>query len=766
MGKRIVIFAFFVLAFNACVREQKHPVNRDTLVCLCLPAYDAKTTVSIPDGEGKRSVFWSEGDVVSRNGTESNALDEKYDGASNAVFVFQSEDELPYRILYPGSIYADNSHIILPSVQQPMPGSDDFASGAVPMAGYVERADEQVIMEHLCAAVRIRWKQASSSQDNDRISYVEFAGGAEEQVCGRFLIDYPNAVLTGTDVSGSKTVRVFSGKSQSSRASVTNIVIPPGNYPLGFKIRVVDVQGHYMEKSFPSEQTFNAGYVYSFPVFEFIPTGTLLEIDSQEALLSWASGEQFKDADSKVVLTADIDLRGKEWTAFPFAGIFDGQGHSITNIKVEKDGDANFFNSVSGTVRNVIFGSFYDGSVFRSKKSATDNFYVAPIRDATGTAVIENVTSFADVEFLGTGTGVMIGGGIVGKFASTATLSHCVFAGNLKIDSNLGSASNIGGICGTIVAGGTVKSCLNKGYLEISKSYSHSLNYGAVVGYCSASASIINCINSGTIKISGTASPIGGQTSMGGILGYNNAAPCTLSGCTNRGIVWKENINTTRNSFVGGIVGYSNQAMMIKSCSNEEVALVKNTAICSKQLAMGGIIGGLCPESQSSLIENCTNQGKIINTALCERYIGGIVGKHAPSTDSESDRIISSINSGVISDQISGGILLAGGIAGQMTSSTSLLESCSATGDIDVPASRLSTCGALCGIHASSIQSWSICTGISVCEHILTDYDIRISVLQSNNYRYLHGTDSSGSIVGDMGVSIDDLEQSRDDNNW
>ena len=75
----------------------------------------------------------------------------------------------------------------------------------------------------------------------------------------------------------------------------------------------------------------------------------------------------FKDA--TIVLTADIDLGGAEWTpigdyrfsANRFCGTFDGQGHTISNFKITKKTDKNdsnkssygFFGNVEGTVKNL-----------------------------------------------------------------------------------------------------------------------------------------------------------------------------------------------------------------------------------------------------------------------------------------------------------------------------------------------------------------------------------------------------------------------------
>lgn len=58
-----------------------------------------------------------------------------------------------------------------------------------------------------------------------------------------------------------------------------------------------------------------------------------------------------------VKLTSDIDLENQKWTPIgeitAFAGIFDGQRHTISNLFIDSDGSAGLFGELDGTVQNL-----------------------------------------------------------------------------------------------------------------------------------------------------------------------------------------------------------------------------------------------------------------------------------------------------------------------------------------------------------------------------------------------------------------------------
>ena len=153
----------------------------------------------------------------------------------------------------------------------------------------------------------------------------------------------------------------------------------------------------------------------------------------------------------KVMLTSDIDLKSAKWTPVGnksnvFTGTFDGNNHTISNLKVEETGDnyAALFASVIGTVQNVklrdvnISGHYHAGAV-------VGNGYCAQIVNCHvdgGTITSTPVN----------GEGGLHVGGISGSLAAepTSYIDGCSVR-NLKLT----GYGNIGGIVGNVILEGT-----------------------------------------------------------------------------------------------------------------------------------------------------------------------------------------------------------------------------------------------------------------------------------------------------------------------
>lgn len=633
MKKITFVIALAIFAASACTKEvieQTTPEGKG-IFRLSLTTADSKTTISPADTSGNRSVLWKSGDQIALNGVTSLGLDPSYDGKDRAVFEFPGIIDPPFNVLYPASMYADAGHITLPATQEAMPGDDDFASGAVPMAGYATSASGDITVKQLCSAAKIRWKQATEDPDPDKILYVEFKGNDGEQVSGDFSINYSTAKLTAATTvrPADKVVRALSGKSQGATACVTNIVVPARTYAKGFTIRIVDESGHFMDKTISASKTFTAGTVHGFAELEFQPTGTMLVIDTKEKLLDWINGTEYKAKGDNVILGADIDFAGETWTGFDFAGTFDGLGHSITNVQIEKTNTLNayLFNTLSGTIRNLTIGSDSDESYLKVTGTGSR---LGIIGTASAAAVIENVVSYADMTYSGTSTSACnMGGIVVACNISTGSISNCEYRGAMSVTTALKGAANIAGVIASVGAAGTVSGCRNYGTINVGADYNASLNYGGIIGYCSVAATIDGCENHGSVKTSGSvSSDNSGQTSMGGVLGYSNSVACTISNCVNDGTVQRGNTNQKHHTYIGGVIGYVKTASLIKNCSSTTAAKVINGGSSSgKYVFMGGIAGNVSAAAQ---FQNCVNEGSVSGTTSATYiYYGGIMGQGA-----------------------------------------------------------------------------------------------------------------------------------------
>ena len=183
------------------------------------------------------------------------------------------------------------------------------------------------------------------------------------------------------------------------------------------------------------------------------------------------SGEAYEGKHFKQ--TADIDLNNEtNWTPIgksnnPFKGIFNGDGHQITNLEVTGNsnnaglfgytqdatikncnvtGEVKGFNDVGGIVGNADGKTQILSCSFRGDVTGEDSYIGGIAGSARGT--IKNCYALADV----TAT-EFIAGGIAG-YAYHVTIENCYYGGNVS------ARNTAGGIAG-FVSGSTIKNCVS-----------------------------------------------------------------------------------------------------------------------------------------------------------------------------------------------------------------------------------------------------------------------------------------------------------------
>lgn len=204
-------------------------------------------------------------------------------------------------------------------------------------------------------------------------------------------------------------------------------------------------------------------------------------------IAEWTSGygNNFNDItlvlEKDIALSCDKDDKTTHFTPIginsPFKGTFDGNGHKISNLYVNRAGRAGLFASVYGasiknlTVEGTVVGSSYTGPEL---------------------------------------TGV---GGIVGFSTSQILIENCV--SNVNVSS---SCKNTGGICGNVNGGDSViRNCINIGNIE-----SDSDETGGISGNPDI---VYNCANFGAVS---------GRSNVAGIAGYTEK---DVSLCYNVGAI-------------------------------------------------------------------------------------------------------------------------------------------------------------------------------------------------------------------------------------
>ena len=237
-----------------------------------------------------------------------------------------------------------------------------------------------------------------------------------------------------------------------------------------------------------------------------------------------------------VFLDSDIDFTGKifepigkDWYNY-FLGVFDGQGHVISNLKMSTSSQYVGLFGYSGglTIKNVIL----DSSCSITSSYSSDSAHV---------------------------------GGIIG-YCYTSN-GPCTFENNVNIGSvtfsgNIRYSLWLGGIAGDLDSDdydSTVKNCANYGDVTYAGTSYYSYIGGIVgesYGYSSDRVYIYNCINYGTISYKGTTS---NNLNLGGIVG--RTLYTTIENCVSGG-----KISSKKSSNIGSIVGYVYSSTSINNC--------------------------------------------------------------------------------------------------------------------------------------------------------------------------------------------------------
>ena len=244
------------------------------------------------------------------------------------------------------------------------------------------------------------------------------------------------------------------------------------------------------------------------------------------------------------VMTADIDLAGYNWTPIGqnsenkrFAGSFDGQGHTITNLQI------NYAGTTPVPPYLGLFG-------FVSGDSTAEP------------AVIKNLTAVGDVTMSSSKNVIgAYSGGLIGR-ADYAQLTNLHSAINVTVNRTGGNWDNLGGLVG-YAQSTTITNCSNSGNVT-------GWRYaGGIAGNITSSSSIIGCVNTGNIK-----NP---STCASGIVANVNTG-CKVIGCYNTGAV------QAGGNYAAGIAGYVGNAE-VSNCFNT------GAVTCNPSFTYGSLIG-------------------------------------------------------------------------------------------------------------------------------------------------------------------------------
>jgi hypothetical protein len=311
-----------------------------------------------------------------------------------------------------------------------------------------------------------------------------------------------------------------------------------------------------------------------------------------------AIGADTNDWDNHFKLMADIDLSGYTGTEFniigagrlectldlcwidgtPFTGVFDGNGHTISNFTYEYSGDefTGLFGCVNGESAQIKNLFLRDVDIDVQHNGGDPDY------GATGSLIgeLSNGTVIGCYIQGGNLSGGSRVGGMVG--VNSGTIANCHSSGNFE------GEEVVGGLVGN--SQGTITNCYSTG------SVSGSSYVGGLVG--ANFDTISNCYSNGNVS---------GTTNVGGLVGMNGLCipewrcyPGTISNCYSTGSV-------TGNKYLGGLVGYN-----LGTVSN-----CYSTGSVSGNWAVGGLVG-----YNLGTVSNSYSTGSVSGGT----YVGGLVG--------------------------------------------------------------------------------------------------------------------------------------------
>ena len=307
------------------------------------------------------------------------------------------------------------------------------------------------------------------------------------------------------------------------------------------------------------------------------------------------------------ILANDIDLASIDnWTPIGdysidystntnnvFRGTFDGNGHSIKNLKINsstKEYQGLFGVAKAGSIKNVSI-----------KYASVTAYNVCAILVADSSAEIYNCCVEGDIV-----CGGNLAGGLVGQ--AYATINNCYSNGSI-----ISQGSNTGGLIGM----GYNSSNVISSFSDVNV-ISHGERVGGLIG--ASACAVTNCYATGNIT--------GYGEQVGGLIGdsSNTVTNCYATGDVTGygeqvGGLAGQSFGALNNSYAtGSVYGFYNIGGLAGRTNSSVVNCYATGNVSGSSYSVGGLIG--CANNSSSI----SNSYAIGNVASNSSSIGGLIG--------------------------------------------------------------------------------------------------------------------------------------------
>jgi hypothetical protein len=299
---------------------------------------------------------------------------------------------------------------------------------------------------------------------------------------------------------------------------------------------------------------------------------------------------------SKPLISPDTNYANSGCQGTAFTGVFDGNNHSITSLKIQT--------AVTNASYIGLFGQIGTAGVVRNLNIEDVNVNGGLYADIVGGLCGYNYGSVTNCHTAGSVRGDVWIAGLCGS--NNGNLTNC------SSSAAVSGTQNVGGLCGSTNSG-TISNCSTTGRIN-----GTGTNTGGLCGS-----------NGSRIEYSYSASDVNGVSSVGGLCGYTSIGVISTSYATG-------NV-TGSNNYTGGLCGYIYSGNINKCYSTGIINGKSNTGgLCglnngniTSSYAIGHVIGknlftgGLCGWNEASgQITNCYSEAEVDGY----RYTGGLCG--------------------------------------------------------------------------------------------------------------------------------------------
>lgn len=634
---------------------------------------DTKTVLGVKNGD-TYPVYWSEGDVVTLNGTAATEFIPSDDNKTATATFKVANLASPYNFIY-GGVSGTSNQVSFPSTQNYVEGSFDPA--AMPMYASVNSVKENVTFSHVASLLKF-----SFTGTNQISSVTLTAADNSKSLAGNFTLNTTDGALTPVSGNASLVYNLGGDKQLSQTPFVFYVAVPAGTYTDGITLEILDNDsGHMRVKVMGDEETATiaAGKVREFANVVYTPTKelNLIQINSEATLQQFASRVAAGENTLNARVTADFSVSSSWTPVADYKGIFEGNSKTITGL------DQPLFDVLGGVVKNLTLNSNITATDADDRNWGMFAKQLYPSIDVDDVAGLQNCIAKGSLTY--TPSSALSAdcqiGGLVGNNKGGA-VTNCINEATVTLADNgetNSSQASVGGVVGRTQKGGDlstqgdISDCTNKGTVVCDAKLSENLYIGGVLGYQVEKAEYISgCVNNGLVKVGATFSTTK-ALQLGGVIGIGKGK---IESCTNgsEGTVTSE-AGSTVGTYIcqGGVVGrLNNDADRVYS----GLTNAGNINVAAAGAASGSYIGGSvgrCDEGAS--LSDCTNTGGTLeytgSTSTCPLHIGGVVGQSKGGVTSCTNATAINVG-GEYTLNSSGKYLSIGGIVGRQAADVEL----------------------------------------------------------------------------------------------